>query len=115
VQENLDIGAFVPRAKAERALTMEFVHGIFLRLAERRKQLAGTMSGGEQQMLAVGRGSMLKPRLLMLDEPSLGLAPVITDVTFEKIAEIHYQCLFGTPACKACGFRVGASICWHVF
>jgi branched-chain amino acid transport system ATP-binding protein len=89
VQENLEVGAFVPKAKAERAQTMELVYGIFPRLAERRKQLAGTMSGGEQQMLAVGRGLMLKPRLLMLDEPSLGLAPVMTDVTFEKIGEIH--------------------------
>jgi len=89
VQENLEIGAFVPKAKAERAQTMELVYGIFPRLADRRKQLAGTMSGGEQQMLAVGRGLMLKPRLLMLDEPSLGLAPVMTDVTFEKIGEIH--------------------------
>jgi branched-chain amino acid transport system ATP-binding protein len=89
VQENLEIGAYVPKAKAERARTMELVYGIFPRLAERRKQLAGTMSGGEQQMLAVGRGLMLKPRLLMLDEPSLGLAPVMTDITFEKIGEIH--------------------------
>jgi branched-chain amino acid transport system ATP-binding protein len=89
VQENLEIGAFVPKAKAERAKTMELVYDIFPRLAERKRQLAGTMSGGEQQMLAVGRGLMLKPRLLMLDEPSLGLAPVMTDVTFEKIAEIH--------------------------
>ena len=89
VQENLEIGAFVPKAKAERAQTMELVYEIFPRLAERRKQLAGTMSGGEQQMLAVGRGLMLNPRLLMLDEPSLGLAPVMTDVTFEKIGEIH--------------------------
>jgi branched-chain amino acid transport system ATP-binding protein len=89
VQENLEIGAFVPKAKAERARTLDLVFGIFPRLAERRSQLAGTMSGGEQQMLAVGRGMMLKPRLLMLDEPSLGLAPVMTDVTFEKIRDIH--------------------------
>jgi len=89
VEENLEIGAYVPRAKAERARTMELVYGIFPRLAERRRLLAGTMSGGEQQMLAVGRGLMLRPRLLMLDEPSLGLAPVMTDVTFEKIGEIH--------------------------
>jgi branched-chain amino acid transport system ATP-binding protein len=79
----------VPKAKVARTQTMDLVYGIFPRLAERRKQLAGTMSGGEQQMLAVGRGLMLKPRLLMLDEPSLGLAPVMTDVTFEKIGEIH--------------------------
>jgi branched-chain amino acid transport system ATP-binding protein len=89
VQENLEIGAYVPRAKAERRRTLETVYGIFPVLAERRHQRAGTMSGGEQQMLAVGRGLMLKPRLLMLDEPSLGLAPVVTDVTFEKIHEIH--------------------------
>ena len=89
VQENLEIGAYVPKAKADRARTMELVYSIFPRLADRRKQLAGTMSGGEQQMVAVGRGLMLKPRLLMLDEPSLGLAPVMTDVTFEKIGEIH--------------------------
>jgi branched-chain amino acid transport system ATP-binding protein len=89
VQENLEVGSYAPRAKAERARSLELVYGIFPRLAERRNQLAGTMSGGEQQMLAVGRGMMLKPRLLMLDEPSLGLAPVMCDVTFEKIAEIH--------------------------
>lgn len=89
VQENLEIGAYVPRAKVERRQSLDLVFGIFPVLAERRKQLAGTMSGGEQQMLAVGRGLMLKPRLLMLDEPSLGLAPVVTDTTFEKIREIH--------------------------
>ena len=89
VQENLEIGAYVPRAKADRSRTIDLVFGIFPVLAERRRQLAGTMSGGEQQMLAVGRGLMLKPRLLMLDEPSLGLAPVMTDVTFAKIKEIH--------------------------
>jgi branched-chain amino acid transport system ATP-binding protein len=89
VQENLEIGAYVPAAKAERKRSFELVLGIFPVLAARRKQLAGTMSGGEQQMLAVGRGLMLKPRLLMLDEPSLGLAPVITEVTFQKIGEIH--------------------------
>jgi len=89
VQENLEIGAYAPRAKAERARSLELVYSIFPRLAERKSQLAGTMSGGEQQMVAVGRGLMLKPRLLMLDEPSLGLAPVMCDVTFEKIHEIH--------------------------
>jgi branched-chain amino acid transport system ATP-binding protein len=89
VQENLEIGAYVPTAKAQRRQTLDLVFSIFPVLSERRKQLAGTMSGGEQQMLAVGRGLMLKPRLLMLDEPSLGLAPVMTDVTFQKIQEIH--------------------------
>jgi len=89
VRENLEIGSYVPRAKADRGRTLDLVFSIFPVLAERRSQLAGTMSGGEQQMLAVGRGLMLKPRLLMLDEPSLGLAPVMTDVTFQKIQEIH--------------------------
>jgi branched-chain amino acid transport system ATP-binding protein len=89
VKENLEIGAYIPSAKAERARSLELVFSIFPVLAERQKQLAGTMSGGEQQMLAVGRGLMLKPRLLMLDEPSLGLAPVMADVTFQKIEEIH--------------------------
>jgi branched-chain amino acid transport system ATP-binding protein len=89
VKENLEVGAYIPSAKAVRARTLDLVFTIFPVLAERRKQLAGTMSGGEQQMLAVGRGLMLQPRLLMLDEPSLGLAPVVTDATFEKIQEIH--------------------------
>jgi branched-chain amino acid transport system ATP-binding protein len=89
VKENLEIGAYTPNAKAERGRTLDLVFTIFPVLAERQRQLAGTMSGGEQQMLAVGRGLMLKPRLLMLDEPSLGLAPVMADTTFEKIQEIH--------------------------
>jgi branched-chain amino acid transport system ATP-binding protein len=89
VKENLEVGAYIPSAKAERNRTLALVCGIFPALAERRNQLAGTMSGGEQQMLAVGRGLMLKPRLLMLDEPSLGLAPVVTDATFAKIQEVH--------------------------
>jgi branched-chain amino acid transport system ATP-binding protein len=89
VKENLEVGAYIPSAKAARNRTLELVFGIFPALAERRNQLAGTMSGGEQQMLAVGRGLMLKPRLLMLDEPSLGLAPVVTDATFAKIQEVH--------------------------
>ena len=89
VKENLEIGAYIPSARVVRSRTLDLVFNIFPVLAERRKQLAGTMSGGEQQMLAVGRGLMLKPRLLMLDEPSLGLAPVVTDATFEKIREIH--------------------------
>jgi branched-chain amino acid transport system ATP-binding protein len=89
VKENLEIGAYIPSAKAVRARTLDLVFTIIPVLAERRKQHAGTMSGGEQQMLAVGRGLMLQPRLLMLDEPSLGLAPVMTDATFQKIQEIH--------------------------
>jgi branched-chain amino acid transport system ATP-binding protein len=89
VKENLEVGSYIPSAKAERNRTLDLVFTIFPALAERRNQLAGTMSGGEQQMLAVGRGLMLKPRLLMLDEPSLGLAPVVTDATFAKIGEVH--------------------------
>ena len=89
VTENLEMGAYIPRAKRERARTLDMVFGIFPVLAERRRQLAGTLSGGEQQMLALGRGLMLRPRLLMLDEPSLGLAPVVADTAFSKIAEIH--------------------------
>jgi branched-chain amino acid transport system ATP-binding protein len=89
VKENLEIGAYIPSAKAARQRSLELVFNIFPVLAERRRQLAGTMSGGEQQMLAVGRGLMLQPRLLMLDEPSLGLAPVVTDATFQKIRQIH--------------------------
>jgi branched-chain amino acid transport system ATP-binding protein len=89
VKENLEIGAYIPSAKAARTRSLDLVFNIFPVLAERRKQLAGTMSGGEQQMLAVGRGLMLQPRLLMLDEPSLGLAPVVSDATFQKIQEIH--------------------------
>jgi branched-chain amino acid transport system ATP-binding protein len=89
VKENLEIGAYIPSAKAARSRTLDLVFNIFPTLADRRRQLAGTLSGGEQQMLAVGRGLMLQPRLLMLDEPSLGLAPVVTDVTFQKIQEIH--------------------------
>jgi len=89
VKENLEVASYIPSAKAERNRTLDFVFTIFPALAERRNQLAGTMSGGEQQMLAVGRGLMLRPSLLMLDEPSLGLAPVMTDATFAKIAEVH--------------------------
>jgi branched-chain amino acid transport system ATP-binding protein len=89
VKENLEIGAYIPKARAARTQTLDLVFAIFPVLAERRKQLAGTMSGGEQQMLAVGRGLMLRPHLLMLDEPSLGLAPVVAEATFDKIQEIH--------------------------
>ena len=88
-KENLKIGAYISECQGGAARTLDLVFTIFPVLAERRKQLAGTMSGGEQQMLAVGRGLMLQPRLLMLDEPSLGLAPVMTDATFQKIQEIH--------------------------
>lgn len=90
VAENLQLGAYTIGGRGpEFERRRERVLALFPRLKERLTQIAASMSGGEQQMLAVGRGLMLKPRLLMLDEPSLGLAPVMTDVTFEKIAEIH--------------------------
>ena len=89
VKENLEMGAYVRHAKIERTRSLDLVFETFPVLAERQGQLAGTLSGGEQQMLAVGRGLMLRPRLLMLDEPSLGLAPVAADATFAKIVEIH--------------------------
>ncbi|HEY8418290.1 MAG TPA: ABC transporter ATP-binding protein [Limnochordales bacterium] len=89
VEENLLLGAIVPAAKAHRAEGLEMVYSLFPRLKERRTQLAGTMSGGEQQMLAIGRALMLRPRLLMLDEPSMGLAPIVVEHVYEKITEIH--------------------------
>ncbi|MFI5338964.1 MAG: ABC transporter ATP-binding protein [Candidatus Methylomirabilales bacterium] len=91
VEENLELGAYLPGPKARRRQSLAWVYGIFPRLAERSRQRAGTLSGGEQQMLAVGRGLMLRPRLLMLDEPSLGLAPLVVAATFEKIAEVRKE------------------------
>ena len=89
VRENLNLGGYVPRAKAERARTMEQVFALFPILRERAAQRAGTLSGGEQQMLAIGRGLMLRPKLLILDEPSLGLAPIMVEATYRGIEEIH--------------------------
>ena len=91
VQENLEMGAFTV-SRAEKASAKERlakVYGLFPILGERRKQKAGTLSSGEQQMLAIGRALMLKPKLLMLDEPSLGLSPNYVDVVFEKLQEIN--------------------------
>jgi len=91
VRENLEMGAYLPAAKKKRPETLSWVLEIFPILGERSKQLGGTLSGGEQQMLAIARGLMLRPRLLMLDEPSLGLAPIMAENTFEKIDEIHRE------------------------
>jgi branched-chain amino acid transport system ATP-binding protein len=93
VEENLLLGAFRPKARAEIATNLAFCFEAFPRLAERRSQLAGSMSGGEQQMLALGRALMTAPRILLVDEPSVGLAPVLVSRTIDKIKELkdRYQ------------------------
>src|SRR5512145_2856525 len=84
VRENLEMGAYLERDKAKIEDAMDYVFTLFPRLAERRRQLAGSMSGGEQQMLAMGRGLMMRPKMMMLDEPSLGLSPRLVDEVFDK-------------------------------
>jgi ABC-type branched-subunit amino acid transport system ATPase component len=83
VRENLEMGAYLERDKAKVDDAMDYVFTLFPRLAERRRQLAGSMSGGEQQMLAMGRGLMMRPRMMLLDEPSLGLSPRLVDEVFD--------------------------------
>jgi branched-chain amino acid transport system ATP-binding protein len=89
VEENLEMGALLPRARAKMAATMREVFATFPRLEERRGQLAGTMSGGEQQMLAIGRCLMGRPELIMFDEPSLGLAPTLVQELFRTVRTLH--------------------------
>jgi branched-chain amino acid transport system ATP-binding protein len=91
VRENLEMGAYPKAGRAQWDRTLDRIHTLFPILSERSAQLAGTLSGGEQQMVAIGRGLACAPRLLMLDEPSMGLAPAVADTIFERVSQIHQE------------------------
>ncbi len=91
VEENLIMGSLAPEARKKRTQTMEWVYELFPRMKERRKQAAGTMSGGEQQMCAIGRGLMALPKVLMFDEPSLGLSPILVQEVFQIARRINRE------------------------
>jgi branched-chain amino acid transport system ATP-binding protein len=91
VRENLEMGAYTKAGRVQWHRTLDRIHALFPILHERAQQLAGTLSGGEQQMLAIGRGLASGPKLLMLDEPSMGLAPAIADTIFERVSQIHRE------------------------
>jgi branched-chain amino acid transport system ATP-binding protein len=91
VRENLEMGAYPQAGREAWHHTLDRIHTLFPILAERASQLAGTLSGGEQQMVAIGRGLACAPRLLMLDEPSMGLAPAVADTIFERVSQIHKE------------------------
>jgi branched-chain amino acid transport system ATP-binding protein len=91
VQENLVLGAYLPAPRKTANQSLDYIYGLFPILAERRRQLPGTLSGGQQQMLAIGRGLMLRPRLLMLEEPSLGLAPLAVSSILETIKRVNAE------------------------